>query len=229
MCGRYSQTHSASAIARAFQLSVVPDAPPRYNIAPTQLVGAVLQPRDQAARQFRVLRWGLVPSWAKDAAIGNRLINARAETVSEKRSFRSAFRYRRCLIVADGFYEWQRQAGTKQKQPYYFQLENHSLFGFAGLWEHWESPAGELLETCTILTTEANEVLRPIHDRMPVILHPDDYDTWLDPTLNTSAKLQPLLRPYPVDEMQAYPVSPLVNKADCDRPDCIEPLEVNSK
>ncbi len=224
MCGRYSQTHSALAIAHTFQLSVVPDAPPRYNIAPTQLVGAILQLQDRPERQFRILRWGLVPSWAKDAAIGNRLINARSETVSEKPSFRSAFRYRRCLIVADGFYEWQRQAGKNQKQPYYFQLANHALFGFAGLWEHWESPTGELLETCTILTTEANEVLRPIHERMPVIMHPDDYDTWLDPTLNTFAKLHPLLRPYPAETMRAYPVSLRVNKADYDRPECIEPL-----
>lgn len=224
MCGRYSQTHSAQAIAQAFQLSVVPPLPPRYNIAPTQLVSTVLQTQQQPERQLRVLRWGLIPSWAKDPAIGNRLINARAETVAEKPSFRSALRYRRCLVLADGFYEWQRQ-GAK-KQPYYFQLHSQQPFGFAGLWEHWASPAGEVIETCTILTTAANEVLSPIHDRMPVILHPDDYDRWLDPDLTTSAQLLPLLHPYPADEMQSYPVSTLVNRATSDRPDCIQPVEL---
>ncbi|MDX2232670.1 MAG: SOS response-associated peptidase [Leptolyngbyaceae cyanobacterium bins.349] len=224
MCGRYTQTQSASAIAQAFGLSDVPTLPPRYNIAPTQLVGTVLHTQQQPDREFRVLRWGLVPSWAKDPAIGNRLINARAETVAEKPSFRSALRYRRCLVVADGFYEWQRDG--RKKQPYYFQLEAHRPFGFAGLWEHWESQTtGEILETCTILTTAANEVLSPIHDRMPVILPPEDYDRWLDPELNRSDLLLPLLRPYPAAAMQAYPVSAVVNRATSDRPECIQPLE----
>jgi len=223
MCGRFTQTHSATAIAQAFQLLVVPPAPPRYNIAPTQLVGTVLQTQQQPERQFRALRWGLIPSWAKDPGIGSRMINARAETVAEKPSFRSALRYRRCLIVADGFYEWQRQ-GNK-KQPYYFHLTDSPVFGFAGIWEHWQSPQGEHLETCTILTTEANEVLSPIHDRMPVILHPEDYDRWLDPDCTTSTQLLPLLRPYPAEAMQTYPVSSLVNRATSDRPECIEPLQ----
>ncbi|MDX2239904.1 MAG: SOS response-associated peptidase [Leptolyngbyaceae cyanobacterium bins.302] len=224
MCGRYTQTQSAQAIAGAFQLSTAPPAPPRYNIAPTQLVGAVVQTQRQPERQFRVLRWGLVPSWAKDPAVGNRLINARSETVAEKPSFRSALRYRRCLLVADGFYEWQREG--RKKQPYYFQLEDHQPFGFAGLWEQWESQTtGEVLETCTILTTAANEMLRPIHDRMPVILHPDEYDRWLDPELNQSTQILPLLQPYPAAAMTSYPVSPLVNKATSDRPECIQPLE----
>jgi len=225
MCGRYTQTQSAQAIAEAFDLDEVPTLPPRYNIAPTQLVGTVLQTPQQRDRQFRVLRWGLVPSWAKDPAIGNRLINARAETVAEKPSFRTALRYRRCLVIADGFYEWQRQNGNKQ--PFYFQLEHHQPFGFAGLWEHWENQAtGEMMETCTILTTEANEVLSPVHDRMPVILPPEAYDRWLDPDLNQTAKLQPLLRPYPAEAMQSYPVSSLVNRASSDRPECIQPLSV---
>lgn len=227
MCGRYTQTQSASAIAAAFDLDDVPTLPPRYNIAPTQLVGTVVQTQQHRDRQFRVLRWGLVPSWAKDPAIGSRMINARAETVAEKPSFRTALRYRRCLVIADGFYEWQRQ-GSK-KQPYYFQLDDHRPFGFAGLWEHWESQTtGEILETCTILTTEANDVLRPGHDRMPVILQPEEYDRWLDPDLNKSADLLPLLRPYPAEAMQSYPVSSLVNRATSDQPECIQPLETAS-
>jgi putative SOS response-associated peptidase YedK len=227
MCGRYTQTQSASAIAAAFALDEVPPLPPRYNIAPTQLVGTVLQMQQQRDRQFRVLRWGLVPSWAKDPAIGSRMINARAETVAEKPSFRTALRYRRCLVIADGFYEWQRQ-GSK-KQPFYFHLNDHQPFGFAGLWEQWESQTtGEILETCTILTTEANDVLRPVHDRMPVILQPKDYDRWLDPDLNKSADLLPLLQPYSAEVMQSYPVSAVVNKATSDRPECIQPLETAS-
>ncbi len=222
MCGRYTQTHSARAIAAAFELDEVPPLPPRYNIAPTQLVSAVVQPQ-QGDRQLRVLRWGLVPSWAKDPAIGSRMINARAETVAEKPSFRTALRYRRCLVIADGFYEWQRQGN--QKQPFYFHLQEHQPFGFAGLWEHWESQTtGEILETCTILTTAANPVLQPVHDRMPVILAPQDYDRWLDPDQNQSAALLPLLQPYPAEAMQAYPVSAIVNKATSDRSECIQPL-----
>lgn len=224
MCGRYTQTQSAAAIAQAFRLSGVPPTSPRYNIAPTQLVGTVVQTQLHPERQFRVMRWGLVPSWAKDPAIGNRLINARAETVAEKPSFRTALRYRRCLIVADGFYEWQREG--RKKQPYYFQLEAHQPFGFAGLWEQWESKTtGEILETCTILTTEANDILRPIHDRMPVILPPDAYERWLDPDLNRATDLLPLLQPYAAAEMVAYPVNPIVNRATNDRPECIQPLE----
>lgn len=223
MCGRYTQTQSAQAIAATFDLDEVPPLPPRYNIAPTQLVSTVLQTQHQRDRQLRVLRWGLVPSWAKDPAIGNRMINARAETVAEKPSFRTALRYRRCLVIADGFYEWQRQGG--QKQPYYFQLHDHQPFGFAGLWEHWESQTtGEMLETCTILTTEANAVLSPVHDRMPVILPPDAYDRWLDPDCTTATAVLPLLRPYAAEAMQSYPVGSLVNRASSDRPECIQPL-----
>ncbi len=223
MCGRFTQTHSAAAIAEAFQLSVVPTAPPRYNIAPTQLIGAVIQTAQHPIRQFRVFRWGLVPSWSKDPAIGSRLINARSETVTEKPSFRAAIRYRRCLILADGFYEWQRQ--ERRKQPFYFHFKERSLFAFAGLWEHWQSPADEILETCTILTTSANQVVHPIHDRMPVILHPTNYDTWLDPELNTAARVLPLLHPYPADEMIAYPVGKVVNRADNEGPECIQAIE----
>ncbi len=222
MCGRFTQFHSAKAIAKAFQLVDVPELPPHYNIAPTQAISAVLQPAPQTERQFRFLRWGLIPSWSIDATIGARLINARAETVAEKPSFRSAFRHRRCLIPADGFYEWQRQDG--QKQPFYFHLQDHQPFAFAGLWEQWQSPDGKVLETCTILTTAANEILEPVHNRMPVILPPEDYNTWLDPELQTASQLQPLLRPYPSDQMVAYPVSRAVNRTSVDDSNCIQPL-----
>ncbi len=222
MCGRFTQFHSAQAIAETFHLADVPELAPHYNIAPTQAIATVRQPAPNAKRQFRFLRWGLIPSWSKDPAIGARLINARAETVAEKPSFRSAFRHRRCLILADGFYEWQRQDG--QKQPFYFHLQDHEPFAFAGLWEQWQSPAGEAVETCTILTTAANEVLEPVHDRMPVILPPDNYTIWLDPELQTVSQLQSLLRPYPADQMIAYPVSRAVNRTSFDDPDCIQPL-----
>lgn len=226
MCGRFTQFHSAKAIANAFQLPAVPELAPHYNIAPTQKIAAILQPAPNAERQFRFFRWGLIPSWSKDSAIGAKLINARAETVAEKPSFRSAFRHRRCLIPADGFYEWQRQ--ERQKQPFYFHLQEHQPFAFAGLWEQWQSPDGEEVETCTILTTTANDLLEPIHDRMPVILPPEDYNTWLDPELQTASQLQSLLCPYPADQMIAYPVSRAVNRTSFDDPDCIQPLTESS-
>ncbi|MEO1401665.1 MAG: SOS response-associated peptidase [Cyanobacteria bacterium J06635_1] len=224
MCGRYTQTQSGEAIAKAFGLTTPPNPPPRYNIAPTQPVSAIAQPGD--AREYRIFQWGLVPSWSKDPSIGSRMINARAETVAEKPSFRAAFKRRRCLIVADGFYEWQKtgQKTSQKKQPYYIQLEDHALFGFAGLWEIWESGDGSYLETCTILTTAPNALMETIHNRMPVILHPRDYDTWLDPTLQTARDLQPLLRPYEAAAMQAYPVSTTVNSPRNETSACIEPL-----
>src|SRR5262249_6524476 len=151
---------------------------------------------------------GLIPSWAEDKKIGNQLINARAETVATKPAFRSAYRKRRCLVLADGFYEWQKTDG--KKQPYYFQLSDGHPFGFAGLWEHWEHE-GELIESCTIVTTEANDLLRSIHNRMPVILHAADYERWLDPGNQTATGLAELLRPFPAEEMQARPVSLHVN------------------
>jgi putative SOS response-associated peptidase YedK len=175
---------------------------------------------EQSERQFRLLRWGLVPSWSKDLTIGSKLINARAETVAEKPSFRAAFKRRRCLILADGFYEWQRQNG--QKQPYYFQITDHQPFAFAGLWEHWETEE-TVVESCTIITTEANEMLRSLHDRMPVILPPETYDQWLHSSTPVE-QLQALLHPYDPESMQSYPVSTLVNSPSHENPDCIEPL-----
>jgi putative SOS response-associated peptidase YedK len=168
-----------------------------------------------------MLRWGLIPSWAKDPAMGAKLINARAETVAEKPSFRSAFRHRRCLVVADGFYEWQKQEG--KKQPFYFRLQDGQPFAFAGLWESWKDPNGEVVDSCTILTTEANQLMQPIHDRMPVILASQDYDLWLDPTVQ-SEQLQNLLQPFPSEAMVSYPVSTKVNKPTNDTPELVNSL-----
>jgi len=221
MCGRFSLSQEASAIAEMFDLAEVPNLEPRYNIAPTQLVSTVLR-TPQSDRQLRMLRWGLIPAWAKDPAIGARVINARSETVTEKPSFRTAFRHRRCLVVADGFYEWQRQ--ERKKQPFYFRLQDQQAFAFAGLWEHWKAPDGEVIESCTILTTEANELLRPIHDRMPVILSRKDYDLWLDPAVQNHEPLQNLLHPYQAEAMMSYPVSTKVNNPTHNTPECINSL-----
>ncbi len=220
MCGRFSLTQSADALANAFALNDVPAWMPRYNIAPTQTI-ATLVSDASPSRQFRLLRWGLVPSWAKDLAIGSKLINARSETVAEKPSFRAAFKQRRCLILADGFYEWLR-LDKKQKQPYYFQLTDKQPFAFAGLWERWQG-SGEPIESCTMLTTQANELLQPIHDRMPVMLAPETYERWLDVT-TPAAELQQLLHPYDAQAMQGYPVSPSVNSAANENIECLNPL-----
>lgn len=224
MCGRFTQTQSGEAIAQAFSLVTPPDPLPRYNIAPTQPVSAIAQSDD--VREYRLFQWGLVPSWSKDPSIGSRMINARSETVAEKPSFRAPFKRRRCLILADGFYEWHRDG--KQKQPFYIQVEatqgKPGLFGFAGLWEKWEGGDGSYLETCTILTTEPNEMMATIHHRMPVIIHPEDYDLWLDPSLQDGRHVQHLLRPYESEAMQLYPVSKTVNNPRNETPACIEPL-----
>jgi putative SOS response-associated peptidase YedK len=224
MCGRYTQSKSAEIIAEAFQIDNVSDIKPRYNIAPTQSVLTVLQPSASANRQGKMLHWGLIPSWAKDRKMGSKLINARAETVAEKPAFRSAFRKRRCLVVADGFYEWQQQENKKQKQPFYFRLSDGEPFAFAGLWEHWQDATGEEIESCTVLTTEANDLMRPIHNRMPVILEPKNYDLWLDSEATKPELLQPLLHPYPTEEMTAYPVSTVVNKPVNDSAECINSI-----
>jgi putative SOS response-associated peptidase YedK len=224
MCGRYSQSQSAEIIAKAFQVDSVPALKPRYNIAPTQSVPTVLQTSASTNRQFKMLHWGLIPSWAKDPKMGAGLINARAETVNEKPAFRSAFRQRRCLVLADGFYEWQQQEDKKQKQPFYFRLSDGQPFAFAGLWEHWKGADGEEIESCTLLTTEPNELMQPIHNRMPVILDPKDYDLWLDSEVKKPELLQPLLRPYQTEEMTTYPVSKVVNKPSNDTAECINSI-----
>ena len=206
------------------QVEVI-DLPPRYNVAPSQTVAAIAQFLENNQRQWLPLRWGLIPSWAKDMAIGYKLINARSETVAEKPSFRSAFKHRRCLIPTNGFYEWQPLVGSKKKQPYFIGLQNDDPFALAGLWERWESLEGDILETCTILTTTANELVSPIHDRMPVILQPQDYDQWLDPNFKQADKLKGLLKPYPATAMQAYPVSIKVNSPKNDSPECSQRLD----
>ena len=214
MCGRFSFSQSPEAIANLFSVTNLDSIEPRYNIAPSQSIPTILLSPTSSKREFRYLRWGLIPSWAKDRKMGAKLINARSETVMEKPSFKSAFRHRRCLVLADGFYEWQRQ-GTK-KQPFHIKMQNSQPFAFAGLWERWQSragdikagdiKAGEIIETCTILTVEANELVRPIHHRMPAILRREDCDRWLAKTSNP-ADLLPLLRPYDSEEMTATPVS----------------------
>ena len=222
MCGRFTLTDPNVDIAVQFNLPAIPDMQPRYNIAPTQPVAAVRASRDSNARELVMLQWGLIPFWAKDPKIGARMINARSETAAEKPSFRAAFRRRRCLVIADGFYEWQKQNGSKQ--PFFIHLRDTRPFAFAGLWEHWEGPDDSLIESCTLLTCNPNDLLRSVHNRMPVILDPEDYDLWLDPEVQKQDLLQPLLRPYPAGEMDAYPVSRFVNSPANDSPKCIEPL-----
>ncbi len=223
MCGRFTLRTPAHTLAKAFGVPELPNLRPRYNVAPTQDVPAVRRAGDGAARELAMRRWGLIPSWAREPGIGSRMINARAETVAEKPSFRSAFRRRRCLVPADGFYEWQKTPGGA-KQPFHIHLEDDAPFAIAGLWERWQPPDGEAIESCTLITTGANELLRPIHDRMPVILAPADYDAWLDPEPAPAEELKALLRPYPADEMTATAVGRQVNDARNDEPGCVEPL-----
>jgi putative SOS response-associated peptidase YedK len=189
--------------------------------APTQQVSAVAVRRGE--RLHRPLQWGLVPNWA-DPSIGKRLINARAETVGEKPAFQAAYRSRRCLVVADGFYEWQRQE-EGPKQPYYFHLKGGVPFGFAGLWERWRHPGGGHIQSCVIITTEANQLVAPIHHRMPVILDAADYEAWLDPDYFDPGHLQSLLRPLGAEAMTGYAIATTVNNPANDSPDCIKPLE----
>jgi putative SOS response-associated peptidase YedK len=221
MCGRFS-LGATIRVAQLFDLPDWPDAPPRYNIAPTQDVPAVIQNRETARREFRSLRWGLVPFWAKDPAIGNRLINARAESVATKPAFSQPFRERRCLILADGFYEWERRG--RGKQPWYLRMQDGRPFAFAGLWDRWQAADGAAWETCTIVTTAPNEIAGRFHDRMPVILPPALYGLWLDPSAHNVEPLRAVLRPYPADDMVAYPIGAQVNNPANDSPDLIAPL-----
>jgi putative SOS response-associated peptidase YedK len=218
-------TRSAGEIAEAFQAEGSLTLQPRYNLAPSQNVVAV-RADAEARRRLCLLRWGLVPGWARDASIGNRLINARSETAAEKPSFRSALRRRRCLVAADGFYEWAPPARGRRgpKQPYLFRSRDGSLLAIAGLWEQWRDPEGPLLETCTLLTTEANAAVREVHDRMPVLLDPDDFGAWLDPNVTDLAELLPLLVPPPVDRLESFAVGLHVNDPRHDDPACIDPL-----
>jgi putative SOS response-associated peptidase YedK len=222
MCGRYTLRAKPAAVAEEFDLPEVPPFNLRFNIAPDEPVAVIRFDQSEGSRRLDFLTWGLIPSWADDPGIGNRMINARAETVADKPAFRHPFRTRRCLVVADGFYEWQRQDGWKRL--FFVHLKDDRPFAFAGLWEHWEK-GEEPIYTCTLLTTEANEVLAPIHDRMPVILPKAAYDLWLDSAVHDAKRLEPLLVPFPAEAMEAYPVSRLVNDPGNDVPECIDTIE----
>ena len=221
MCGRFALRSSIKELAEALEATSVKirEEKARYNIAPTQEIVAAREEGEE--RELLTLKWGLVPSWTKDPTIGARMINARSETVTEKPAFKEAFRRRRCLIPADGFYEWKRT--DRGKQPFFFKMKDEQPFAFAGLWEHWEGD-GETIESCTILTTRANEVLAPVHDRMPVIVAPEDYKLWLDQQVTKSDRLTPLLRPYPAELMASYQVAPRVNNPRYDSEDLLAPL-----
>jgi len=221
MCGRFTLTANPADVQDTFSNFNFPTQfAPRFNIAPSQPVLAIPND-DKLTADFFV--WGLIPMWAKDPSIGNRLINARGETLAEKPSFRGSYRHKRCLILTDGFYEWKSLAGKKTKTPYFIHMHKRKPFAFAGLWDHWESPDGSSIKTCTIITTTPNELMESIHDRMPVIIHPRDYNKWLDSAPQTPENLQPLIKPYPAEAMSAYPVSTLVNSTTNDAPELVVP------
>lgn len=223
MCGRFTLTLDPDELRQAFPWVAFPqqDWRPRFNIAPSQALAVVPNNGEQRLDFFS---WGLVPFWAKDPSIGSRMINARAETLAEKPSFRNAYKRRRCLVLADGFYEWQAVPGEKAKQPMYIRMQDGEPFAFAGLWEDWQSADGSQILSCTIITTQPNELVRPIHNRMPVILPAEAYPDWLAPGEVPASQLNHLLNPYPSERMQAYPVSRLVNSPANDSPECIQPL-----
>jgi putative SOS response-associated peptidase YedK len=233
MCGRYTSTSSVSDLAQIFDVEEVraEPLPPRYNVAPTDPVYAVaISKVKEPHRALGLFRWGLVPSWAKDPSVGSRLINARAEGIETKPAYRAAVARRRCLIPADAFYEWQRRTGRDGrpagKLPYAIQLKNGQPMAFAGLWEVWrdpEDPDAEPLRTCTIVTTAANELMAPIHNRMPVVLAPEDWATWLDPETDPHT-VTGLLVPAPSAWFEAYPISTLVNKVSNDGPELLDPI-----
>lgn len=217
MCGRYTLHSRLNLLLQQFAIESGQHFAPRFNIAPTQLVPVVRQ-SEVGVRSLASLRWGLVPSWAKDLSIGNRMINARAETIASKPSFRTAFRKRRCLVPADGYYEWKKFGS--RKQPYYIRLRDSGIFAMAGLWEVWGTEPDAVVETFTIITTDANEATREIHDRMPVIVHERDYDIWLDPKQQVAERLQELLKPYD-GPLQLDAVSTFVNSPRNDSEQCI--------
>lgn len=221
MCGRFTLRTPTPVLMETFRLSAGIDLEPRYNVAPTQDV-AVVRHDPRGRHELSLLRWGLIPFWAKDPSIGNRLINARSETVAEKPSFRNAFKSRRCLIPADGYYEWHTEG--KKKQPYWIRMADERPFAMAGLWERWKDRSGAQppIESCTILTTDANQLTCDIHDRMPVILQSAHWDMWMDNEFHDTKWLGELLKPYPSDEMKMDPVNPFVNNARHEGPECIE-------
>ncbi|MBA2875267.1 SOS response-associated peptidase [Thermaerobacillus caldiproteolyticus] len=219
MCGRFSLTGNTEQLARYFHFQYVGNIEPRFNIAPSQNVLTIVENRGE--RVGKMMKWGLVPYWADDPKIGFKMINARAETVDEKASFKHAFKKRRCLILADGFYEWKKE-GNK-KIPHRFTLKSERPFAFAGLWEKWDKH-GDSMYTCTIITTKANELVKEVHERMPVILPKEWEEVWLDPAIDDTEYLKSLLRPYPAEEMKMYRVSTAVNSAKNDVEECVKPI-----
>ena len=222
MCGRYTLKTPVERLSEKFQLPEIIPLKPRYNIAPSQAVAVVRLLPEDTDRTLAMLRWGLLPAWVKDPAKVQQPINAKAETAAEKPMFRDAFKRRRCLVPADGFYEWKQEGG--RKQPVYIHMKDGEPFAIAGLWEHWEGQDGQVIESCTLLTTEPNDLLAPIHNRMPVILDPKDYEQWLDPGLQEADGVKPWLRPYPPEAMTYFPVNLRVNNPRNDDVLCIEPL-----
>ena len=215
MCGRYALTSPPAVLAERFHLLWTPEVEPHYNIAPGQTIPVVRETGQD--RELVLLKWGLIPSWAKEASIGMRLVNARGETLADKPAFRGAYRQRRCLIPADAFYEWKAIAG--RKQPYCIRMRDEAPFGMAGLWERWKAPDGQMVESCTIVTVDANALIAELHERMPLIVAPRDYDAWLraeSKQLPTAAAAQ---------DMRYYPVSPLVSNARNDVPACLDPID----
>lgn len=220
MCGRFTLATNTQKLAEAFAEFEVPaDLPPRFNVAPSQPVAVVA---NNGQHKVEFFQWGLIPSWAKDPKIGNQMINARAETLAEKASFKNAYKRRRCLVLADGFYEWKKEEDNT-KIPVYIRLASGDPFAFAGLWEIWQT-AEDFILSCTIITTSPNELMAQIHNRMPLILPHDAYEQWLDPAERTPDQLNSLLKPYPAELMTAYPVSKLVNSPKNDSPALIEPV-----
>lgn len=220
MCGRFSLDSPAHVIAEVFGCDVLPDLVPRYNVAPTQQVLGVV--REEGERRMRRYRWGLVPTWARDLKVGHKMINARSETAAGKPAFRRAMKDRRLLVPVSGFYEWKRVG--KLKQPIHFRRRDGLPYALAGLWETWDGPDG-LVTSCTVLTTAANPLVAPLHDRMPLILHPEAWDRWLDRDQRDPAALSDLLVPWPHDDLEAVPVSTRVNNARNEGPECLGPPE----
>ncbi len=217
----------AKDLADQFEVSEIPDVQPHYNIAPTQEVIIVRVLAESSRRELVKVRWGLVPHWAKDDKMAAGMINARCETVAEKPAFRAAFKYRRCLIPTNGFYEWKKE--KSRKQPFLFEMADHNPFAFGGVWEHWKSPEGAIVDTCSIITTGSNDLLKEIHDRMPLIIRASDYGLWLDPQIRGSDALTKLFEPFPPGLMTVHPVTPKVNSPSYDSPDCVDPLKIRSK
>jgi putative SOS response-associated peptidase YedK len=222
MCGRFTLHTPVSELQMAFKgFAFPPDVDAHYNIAPSL---SILTIENDGERKVAAAKWGLVPFWAKDPKIGNRMINARADTLATKPAFRDAYQNKRCLIIADGFFEWKKSPDGKTKTPMYITLNEGRPFAFAGLWDTWKQEDGERLKTCTIITTEPNALMADIHNRMPVILPPDSYDLWLDPDTTEPEILNGLLHPYPAEDMTLHPVSDTVNSPRNDETACIEPV-----